>query len=36
MQSWVAKGYFTPQFRGVPETDAAQQFVNGKALFHFD
>jgi raffinose/stachyose/melibiose transport system substrate-binding protein len=36
MQGWAAKGYLTPQFRGVAEADAAQQFVNGKALFHFD
>jgi raffinose/stachyose/melibiose transport system substrate-binding protein len=36
MQDWAAKGYFTPQFAGVAEADAAQQFVNGHALFHFD
>jgi raffinose/stachyose/melibiose transport system substrate-binding protein len=36
MSSWAAKGYFTRQFAGVPETSAQQQFVSGKALFHFD
>ena len=36
MKNWGAAGYFTPQFAGVSEVDAAQQFVNGHALFHFD
>ena len=36
MSDWAAKGYFTSQFAGVPETDGETQFVAGKALFHFD
>jgi raffinose/stachyose/melibiose transport system substrate-binding protein len=36
MHDWAAKGYFTDQFAGVPETDAETQFVQGKGLFHFD
>jgi raffinose/stachyose/melibiose transport system substrate-binding protein len=36
MHEWAAKGYFTSQFAGLPETDAETQFVQGKALFHFD
>ncbi len=36
MSQWSAKGYFTKQFEGVPETDAETQFVAGDALFHFD
>jgi raffinose/stachyose/melibiose transport system substrate-binding protein len=36
MHDWAAKGYFTSQFAGLPETDAETQFVQGKALFHFD
>lgn len=36
MSDWAAKGYFTSQFAGLPETDAETQFVQGKALFHFD
>jgi raffinose/stachyose/melibiose transport system substrate-binding protein len=36
MHDWAAKGYFTSQFVGLPETDAETQFVQGKALFHFD
>jgi raffinose/stachyose/melibiose transport system substrate-binding protein len=36
MKDWATKGYFTPQFAGVAEQDGAQQFVDGRALFHFD
>jgi raffinose/stachyose/melibiose transport system substrate-binding protein len=36
MNDWAAKGYFTSQFAGVPETDAETQFIQGKGLFHFD
>jgi raffinose/stachyose/melibiose transport system substrate-binding protein len=36
MHDWAAKGYFTTQFAGLPEPDAETQFVQGKALFHFD
>jgi raffinose/stachyose/melibiose transport system substrate-binding protein len=36
MHDWAAKGYFTDQFAGVPETDAETQFVQGNGLFHFD
>jgi len=36
MSDWAAKGYFTSQFAGVPETDAETHFVQGKGLFHFD
>jgi raffinose/stachyose/melibiose transport system substrate-binding protein len=36
MSDWAAKGYFTPQFAGVSENDAEQNFVNGQGLFHFD
>jgi len=36
MHDWAAKGYFTSQFAGVPETDAETQFVSGNGLFHFD
>lgn len=36
MSDWAAKGYFTHQFAGVPETDAETQFIAGKGLFHFD
>lgn len=36
MHDWAAKGYFTSQFAGVPETDAETQFVQGNGLFHFD
>ena len=30
MSDWAAKGYFTSQFAGLPETDAETQFVQGK------
>jgi raffinose/stachyose/melibiose transport system substrate-binding protein len=36
MSDWAAKGYFTSQFAGLPETEAETQFIQGKALFHFD
>ena len=36
MSDWANKGYFTPQFAGVSENDAEQNFVNGQGLFHFD
>jgi raffinose/stachyose/melibiose transport system substrate-binding protein len=36
MKDWAAKGYFTSQFAGVPETDAETGFVQGNGLFHFD
>jgi raffinose/stachyose/melibiose transport system substrate-binding protein len=36
MHDWAANGYFTNQFAGLPESDAETQFVQGKALFHFD
>jgi raffinose/stachyose/melibiose transport system substrate-binding protein len=36
MSDWAAKGYFTNQFAGVPETNAETQFIAGKGLFHFD
>jgi raffinose/stachyose/melibiose transport system substrate-binding protein len=36
MQEWAKKGYFTPNFAGVAAADAAQAFVDGKALFRFD
>jgi raffinose/stachyose/melibiose transport system substrate-binding protein len=34
-QEWVDAGYFTPQFAGVPSTDALQDFVDGEGLFAF-
>jgi raffinose/stachyose/melibiose transport system substrate-binding protein len=36
LSSWADKGYFTSDFGGVAVADAAQSFVDGKALFHFD
>ena len=36
MKDWADKGYFTDHFGAVPVADAAQSFVDGKALFHFD
>jgi raffinose/stachyose/melibiose transport system substrate-binding protein len=36
MKDWADKGYFTKQFASVAGQDAAQAFVDGKALFHFD
>ncbi len=36
LKQWAGKGYFTPDYAGVAAQDAAQDFVNGKGLFHFD
>lgn len=36
MTDWAAKGYFTHDFAGVPETVAEQKFIDGNGLFHFD
>jgi raffinose/stachyose/melibiose transport system substrate-binding protein len=36
LESWAQKGYFTNSFGDVAGADAAQAFVDGKALFHFD
>ena len=35
LKQWADKGYFTNDFAGVA-ADAAQDFVDGKGLFHFD
>ena len=34
-QEWVDAGYFTPDFAGVPSSDALQDFVEGTGLFTF-
>ncbi len=36
VKDWADKGYFTKQFSSVAGQDAAQAFVDGKALFRFD
>ena len=36
LSDWAKKGYFTGDFGAVAGSDAAQDFVDGKALFHFD
>ncbi|MBE1586587.1 extracellular solute-binding protein [Nonomuraea angiospora] len=36
LKQWADKGYFTKDFSAVPGQDAAQAFVDGKALFRFD
>ncbi|MFC4014238.1 extracellular solute-binding protein [Nonomuraea purpurea] len=36
MKQWADKDYFTKDFSAVPGQDAAQAFVDGKALFRFD
>lgn len=36
VDGWATKGYLTPDYQGVAGQDAAQAFVNGKCLFHFD
>ena len=36
LADWAKKGYFTNDFGAVAGADAAQAFVDGKALFHFD
>ncbi|MER6526820.1 extracellular solute-binding protein [Streptomyces sp. NPDC001508] len=35
-KQWSDKGYLTKDYAGLPSADAAQSFVNGKGLFHFD
>jgi hypothetical protein len=34
MSDWAAKGYFTNQFAGLPETDTETQFIAGKGLLN--
>jgi raffinose/stachyose/melibiose transport system substrate-binding protein len=36
VKDWADKGYFSKDFAGVAGQDAAQAFVDGKALFRFD
>jgi raffinose/stachyose/melibiose transport system substrate-binding protein len=36
VKEWVDKGYFPKDFAAVAGQDAAQAFVDGKALFRFD
>ncbi|MEV6157769.1 extracellular solute-binding protein [Nonomuraea sp. NPDC052129] len=36
VKQWADKGYLTKDFAAVPSQDAAQAFVDGKALFRFD
>ena len=36
VKDWADNGYFTKQFASVSGQDAAQAFVDGKALFRFD
>ncbi|WP_327290221.1 ABC transporter substrate-binding protein [Streptomyces sp. NBC_01198] len=35
-KQWSDKGYLTKDYAGVASADAAQNFVNGQGLFHFD
>ncbi|MBO4254642.1 extracellular solute-binding protein [Streptomyces griseorubiginosus] len=35
-KQWFDKGYLAKDFAGVASADAAQSFVNGRGLFHFD
>lgn len=35
-KQWSSKDYLTKDYAGVASADAAQSFVNGKGLFHFD
>ncbi|MFJ3799808.1 ABC transporter substrate-binding protein [Streptomyces sp. NPDC090088] len=35
-KKWSDKGYLTEDYAGVASAAAAQSFVNGKGLFHFD
>ncbi|MFJ8788733.1 ABC transporter substrate-binding protein [Streptomyces sp. NPDC102462] len=35
-KQWSDKGYLTKDYAGLASADAAQSFVNGKGLFHFD
>lgn len=36
LKQWADKGYLTKDFGGVAAADAAQNFVNGQGLFHFN
>ena len=36
LKQWSDKGYLTKDYAGVATADAAQSFVNGQGLFHFD
>ncbi|WP_103888883.1 ABC transporter substrate-binding protein [Actinacidiphila yanglinensis] len=36
LKQWSDKGYLTKDYAGVAAADAAQDFVNGQGLFHFD
>jgi len=36
LKQWSDKGYLTKDYAGVAAADAAQSFVNGQGLFHFD
>lgn len=36
LKQWSDKGYLTKDYAGVAGADAAQSFVNGQGLFHFD
>lgn len=36
LKQWSDKGYLTKDYAGVASADAAQQFVSGQGLFHFD
>lgn len=36
LKQWSDKGYLTKDYAGVATADAAQNFVNGQGLFHFD
>ena len=36
LKQWSDKGYLTKDYAGVASADAAQSFVNGQGLFHFD
>ncbi|MFE7978788.1 ABC transporter substrate-binding protein [Streptomyces shenzhenensis] len=35
-KQWSDKSYLTKDYAGLASADAAQSFVNGKGLFHFD
>ncbi|MFF4258683.1 ABC transporter substrate-binding protein [Streptomyces sp. NPDC001663] len=35
-KQWSDEGYLTTDYAGIASADAAQSFVNGKGLFHFD
>lgn len=36
LKQWSDRGYLTKDYAGVASADAAQSFVNGQGLFHFD